>query len=112
MSVVVWLKKDLRSADHAPLAAAAPLPGAALAVFVIEPEWLASPECHACGLGRCAGGDAGLAHAGTTGLQAPWPRATGRRRGSCTRHLAQLFPPARWRLPAVAVQPLDRRRGV
>lgn len=47
MSVVVWLKKDLRSADHAPLAAAAALPGAALALYVIEPEWLASPECDA-----------------------------------------------------------------
>jgi deoxyribodipyrimidine photo-lyase len=45
MSMVVWLKKDLRSVDHAPLAAAAALPGAALALFVIEPEWLASPEC-------------------------------------------------------------------
>ena len=47
MSVLVWLKKDLRSADHAPLAAAAALPGAALALYVIEPEWLASPECDA-----------------------------------------------------------------
>ena len=45
MKVVVWLKKDLRSSDHAPLAAAADLSGAALAVYVVEPEWLASPEC-------------------------------------------------------------------
>ena len=47
MSVVVWLKKDLRSSDHAALAAAAGLPGAVLAVYVIEPEWLTSPECDA-----------------------------------------------------------------
>ena len=41
--VLVWLKHDLRVHDHAPLAAAAQC-GQALALFVIEPAWLASPE--------------------------------------------------------------------
>ncbi len=40
---LVWFKRDLRLADHAPLAAAAAADGAA-ALFVIEPEWLASAE--------------------------------------------------------------------
>ena len=40
---LVWFKRDLRSVDHAPLHAAA-LCGAAAGIFVIEPEWLASPE--------------------------------------------------------------------
>ena len=40
---LVWLKRDLRATDHAPLAAAAAC-DEALALFVIEPEWLASPE--------------------------------------------------------------------
>ena len=44
MRTLVWLKHDLRVADHAPLAAAAHS-AQALALFVIEPEWLASPEC-------------------------------------------------------------------
>lgn len=43
---LVWLKRDLRAADHAPLAEAASFPVAA-AIYVIEPAWLASPECHA-----------------------------------------------------------------
>jgi deoxyribodipyrimidine photo-lyase len=47
MCTVVWLKRDLRVADHAPLAAAAAQDGQVLAVYVIEPEWLASPECDA-----------------------------------------------------------------
>lgn len=42
---VVWFKRDLRVADHAPLAEAARCE-AALALFIIEPAWLASPECH------------------------------------------------------------------
>ena len=42
---LVWFKRDLRVADHAPLATAAEC-GAALALFIIEPAWLASPECH------------------------------------------------------------------
>lgn len=44
MKALVWLKHDLRVHDHAPLAAAATC-DQALALFVIEPEWLASPEC-------------------------------------------------------------------
>ncbi len=43
---LVWFKRDLRVADHAPLAEAMHC-DAALALFVIEPAWLASPECHA-----------------------------------------------------------------
>jgi deoxyribodipyrimidine photo-lyase len=42
MSAVVWLKRDLRWRDHAPLAAAAAHEGA-IALYVIEPAWLASP---------------------------------------------------------------------
>ncbi len=41
---LVWFKRDLRIRDHAPLTAAQTL-DSALALFVIEPEWLASPEC-------------------------------------------------------------------
>lgn len=41
MSAVVWLKRDLRWRDHAPLAAAA-VHENALALYVIEPAWLAS----------------------------------------------------------------------
>ncbi|MDO9284766.1 MAG: FAD-binding domain-containing protein, partial [Aquabacterium sp.] len=42
---VVWFKRDLRVADHAPLAEAAQ-GDAALALFIIEPAWLGSTECH------------------------------------------------------------------
>lgn len=42
---LVWFKRDLRMADHAPLAEAAHC-DAALALFIIEPGWLGSPECH------------------------------------------------------------------
>jgi len=42
---LVWFKRDLRLADHAPLVEAARCE-AALAAFIIEPAWLASPECH------------------------------------------------------------------
>jgi deoxyribodipyrimidine photo-lyase len=42
---LVWFKRDLRLADHAPLVEAARCE-AALALFIIEPAWLASPECH------------------------------------------------------------------
>jgi deoxyribodipyrimidine photo-lyase len=45
-TALVWLKRDLRLADHAPLSAAQGF-GRALAVFIIEPTWLASPECDA-----------------------------------------------------------------
>lgn len=41
---LVWLKRDLRSLDHAPLAAAAE--GAATALWIVEPEWFSSPEFH------------------------------------------------------------------
>ncbi len=44
MTTLVWLKRDLRVADHAPLAAAAAGGAPALALFIVEPEWLASPE--------------------------------------------------------------------
>jgi deoxyribodipyrimidine photo-lyase len=40
---LVWFKRDLRVRDHAPLVMAADCDVAA-AVFVIEPEWLQSPE--------------------------------------------------------------------
>lgn len=42
-ATLVWFKRDLRLRDHAPLAAAAAAERA-LAVFVIEPDWLQSPE--------------------------------------------------------------------
>jgi deoxyribodipyrimidine photo-lyase len=42
-TALVWFKRDLRLADHAPLAAAARAERA-LAVYLIEPAWLASPE--------------------------------------------------------------------
>ena len=42
-AVLVWLKRDLRVSDHAPLAAAATADAAA-ALYVIEPTWLRSPE--------------------------------------------------------------------
>ena len=41
---LVWLKHDLRLHDQAALAAAATM-DQAVALFVIEPEWLSSPEC-------------------------------------------------------------------
>ena len=45
-AALVWLKRDLRLADHAPLNAAQGF-SRALAVFIVEPAWLASPECDA-----------------------------------------------------------------
>ena len=41
-TALIWLKRDLRLADHAPLSAAQGF-RRALAVFIIEPAWLASP---------------------------------------------------------------------
>ncbi len=41
---LVWFKRDLRLHDHAPLVAAR-VHTDALGLFVIEPEWLKSPEC-------------------------------------------------------------------
>lgn len=43
-TALIWLKRDLRLDDHAPLAAAAAFDAAA-AVYVIEPAWLGSAEC-------------------------------------------------------------------
>jgi len=43
---LVWFKRDLRLHDHAPLAAAR-ANADALAIFIIEPEWLSSPDCDA-----------------------------------------------------------------
>lgn len=41
---LVWFKRDLRVHDHAPLGAAL-FHADAFALFIIEPEWLQSPEC-------------------------------------------------------------------
>jgi deoxyribodipyrimidine photo-lyase len=43
---LIWFKRDLRVHDHAPLAAALGHTDS-LGLFVIEPEWLKSPECDA-----------------------------------------------------------------
>jgi deoxyribodipyrimidine photo-lyase len=43
---LVWFKRDLRVHDHAPLAAAQSHPDA-FGLFIIEPDWLCSPECDA-----------------------------------------------------------------
>ncbi|MCP5271700.1 MAG: deoxyribodipyrimidine photo-lyase [Burkholderiaceae bacterium] len=44
MKALVWLKRDLRLHDHAPLAEAALADGAA-ALWLLEPAWRHSPEC-------------------------------------------------------------------
>ena len=41
---LVWFKRDLRLSDHAPLAQAAGFE-TSVGLFIIEPAWLASPEC-------------------------------------------------------------------
>ncbi|MCY7307836.1 MAG: deoxyribodipyrimidine photo-lyase [Rhodoferax sp.] len=43
-TALVWFKRDLRLHDHAPLAAAQAFERT-LAVYLIETEWLQSPEC-------------------------------------------------------------------
>ena len=43
-TAIVWFKRDLRLHDHAPLVAAQAFERS-LALYVIEPEWLQSPEC-------------------------------------------------------------------
>ena len=43
-TAVVWFKRDLRLHDHAPLAAAQAFERG-LGLYVIEPDWLQSPEC-------------------------------------------------------------------
>ena len=45
-TALVWFKRDLRLHDHAPLVAAQ-AHQRGLGLFVIEPEWLNSPECDA-----------------------------------------------------------------
>lgn len=42
-TALVWFKRDLRVADHAPLAEAARFERA-VALFIVEPAWLGSPE--------------------------------------------------------------------
>jgi deoxyribodipyrimidine photo-lyase len=59
---LVWFKRDLRVADHAPLAAAAAC-DEALALFVIEPAWLRSPECHPRHVATLLAGRAALGEA-------------------------------------------------
>ncbi len=43
-AALIWFKRDLRVRDHEPLAQALHFERA-LALVVIEPQWLASPEC-------------------------------------------------------------------
>ncbi len=43
-AALVWFKRDLRVRDHAPLAEAMRFERA-MGLVVIEPQWLASPEC-------------------------------------------------------------------
>lgn len=43
-AALVWFKRDLRVRDHAPLVEAMHFENA-LGLVVIEPQWLASPEC-------------------------------------------------------------------
>jgi len=45
-AALVWFKRDLRVRDHAPLAEAMQFEST-LGLVVIEPAWLASPECDA-----------------------------------------------------------------
>jgi deoxyribodipyrimidine photo-lyase len=45
-AALVWFKRDLRVADHAPLAEAARC-DATLALYIVEPQWIDSPECDA-----------------------------------------------------------------
>ena len=49
---LVWFKRDLRVHDHAPLLAAQSL-DATVGIFVVEPEWLQSPECDASHVETC-----------------------------------------------------------
>ena len=43
---VVWFKRDLRLADHAPLAAACATERPTLLMYCIEPQWRADPHWH------------------------------------------------------------------
>ena len=81
---LVWFKRDLRIHDHAALVAAQ-THADTLALFVIEPEWLQSPECDAShvdfALGCLTELRAALAERGMPLLV---------RVGSCVQVLAQL----------------------
>lgn len=61
-AALVWFKRDLRVRDHAPLAAARHFE-CALALVVIEPQWLASAECDPRHVGFLLDCVAGLQHA-------------------------------------------------
>ena len=58
---MVWFKRDLRVRDHAPLAEAMRF-DSAIGLVVIEPQWLASPECDPRHVGFLLDCVAGLAH--------------------------------------------------
>ncbi|MDE1953695.1 MAG: deoxyribodipyrimidine photo-lyase/cryptochrome family protein [Betaproteobacteria bacterium] len=58
-SALVWFKRDLRVVDHAALHAASACDAAA-AVYVVEPQWLDSPECDAQHLAFAASSVAAL----------------------------------------------------
>ncbi|MDE2277574.1 MAG: deoxyribodipyrimidine photo-lyase [Burkholderiales bacterium] len=58
-TALVWFKRDLRVRDHAPLAEAAHFESA-LGLLVIEPAWLASPECDPRHVGFLLAGVAAL----------------------------------------------------
>ncbi|MFM8364635.1 MAG: deoxyribodipyrimidine photo-lyase, partial [Verrucomicrobiota bacterium] len=69
---LVWFKKDLRVADHQPLATAAKK-GPVVCLFIHEPEWWATPECdgsHRIFLAEClADLDSSLRQSSVTLLQ-------------------------------------------
>jgi deoxyribodipyrimidine photo-lyase len=60
-AALVWFKRDLRLRDHAPLAEAMHFESA-LGLVVIEPQWLASPECNPRHVGFLLGCVAELQH--------------------------------------------------
>ena len=81
---LVWFKRDLRIHDHAALVAAQSHHDA-LALFVIEPEWLQSPECDSSHVAFALGC---LAELRTALAQRGMPLLV--RTGSCVSVLAQL----------------------
>jgi deoxyribodipyrimidine photo-lyase len=60
-AALVWFKRDLRVRDHAPLATATRF-DRAIGLVVIEPQWLASPECDPRHVGFLLDCTAKLAH--------------------------------------------------
>ena len=46
---IVWFKRDLRVADHLPLAMASRL-GPVLPLYIVEPDFWAQPDASAMGL--------------------------------------------------------------